>query len=189
MLVCSSHLVNHLLPFCGEPRSRERFACSLVHNIGCLSVGLSVYLSVRLSVCLLAYLLVHPFNYVRSFVCWSVCVIVLSYAYSVHFYSQFMQLSHHPYPALHICIYKQIVHAISVGRVVCTLYPLLGSFIMISLVPFCGEARSRERFACLFVRIILVSTCWCIGLRVSSPVCLLARLLACSFVQLCSYLC
>ena len=45
------------------------------------------------------------------------------------------------------------------------------------------------RTICLFVRSHhLVSTCWCICLRVSSPVCLPARLLACSFIQLCSYI-
>ena len=117
MLFGSSHSVIHLLPFCGEPR--ERFTCSLVRIIW--SVGVFVYLSVRLSVYLLAYLLVHPFNYARSFVCWSVYVFVLSYVYSVHFHLQLTLLLIHP--ALHI--YKQIVHAISVGRVLCITYHTL----------------------------------------------------------------
>ena len=77
-IFCSSHSFIHLLPFCGEPRSRERFACSLVRIIGCLSVGVFVYLSVRLSVRLLAYQRVHPFESVCSFVCLSVCVFLSS---------------------------------------------------------------------------------------------------------------
>ncbi len=78
IIFCSSHSIVYLLPFCGEPRSRERFACSLIRIISCLPVGAFAYLSVRLSVRLFAYLRVHPFNSVRSFVCLSVCAFVSS---------------------------------------------------------------------------------------------------------------
>ena len=72
------HSVVSFVSFCGEARSRERFACLFVRIIWCLPVGVFVYVLVRLSVCLLAYLLVHSFNYVRTFVCsaYFVCLFV-----------------------------------------------------------------------------------------------------------------
>ncbi len=61
---------------------------------------------------------------------------------------------------------------------------------VVSLFPLCGEARSRERFACLFVRII---RCLSVGVLVyvlvRLSVCLLAYLLVHSFNYVRRFVC
>ena len=96
-----------------------------------------------------------------------------------------MQLIIYPYPALHI--YKQIVHAISVRRVPCTLYALRFQSFSYSSTSILRRTEVAWTI-CLLARSHHL-ICWWIHLLVSSFVCSLAHLLVRSSVQLCSFLC